>query len=50
MTRGGPSAWSLGVGLTTLRRKNKFVRNILKEPWEVPMEGSHRINNTNDGI
>jgi hypothetical protein len=31
-TRGGPPAWGLGVGLTTLHRKNKPVTKILKKP------------------
>jgi hypothetical protein len=34
MTRGGPPAWGLGVGLTTLhRKKNKFVMTISIDPW-----------------
>jgi hypothetical protein len=31
-TRGGPSAWELGVGLTTLYHKNKLVTKNLTEP------------------
>jgi hypothetical protein len=31
MKRGGPPAWGLGYQSFTL--KNKFVMNILKEPW-----------------
>jgi hypothetical protein len=30
---GGPPARGLGKGPTTLHRKNKFVTNILNEPW-----------------
>jgi hypothetical protein len=29
---GGPPAWRLGVGLTTLHRKNKLVAKTSKEP------------------
>jgi hypothetical protein len=32
MTRGGSPVWGLGVGLTTLDRKNKLVTKIIKEP------------------
>jgi hypothetical protein len=31
-TRGGPPAWGLGVGLTTLHHKNKLVTKNLTEP------------------
>jgi hypothetical protein len=31
-TSGGPSAWGLGVGLTTLHHKNKLVTKNLTEP------------------
>jgi hypothetical protein len=31
-TRGGPPAWGLGVGLTTLHYKNKRVTKNLTEP------------------
>jgi hypothetical protein len=29
---GGPSSWGLGVGLTNLHRKNKFLTKIIKDP------------------
>jgi hypothetical protein len=32
MTRGGPAAWKLGMGLTTLHHKNKFVTKNVIEP------------------
>jgi hypothetical protein len=32
LTRGGPPAGGLGVGLTTPHRKNKLVMKILKKP------------------
>jgi hypothetical protein len=32
MTRGGPPAWGLGMGLTTLHLKNKFGTKNEIEP------------------
>jgi hypothetical protein len=47
-TRGDPSAWGLGVGLTTLRRKNKLVTKDHKKV-QVKEDEMGRACSTNGG-
>jgi hypothetical protein len=47
MTRGGPLALGLGVGLTTLHCKNKLVTKIIKEPrtWTDSLDKQPKLRN-----
>jgi hypothetical protein len=44
---GGIPAWKLGVGLTTLHRKNKLVTKIIKEPriWTDSLDKRPKLRN-----
>jgi hypothetical protein len=45
--RGGPPAWGLGVGLTTLHHKNELVTKNLTEPriWTDSLDKRLRVSN-----